>query len=42
MNSLLGKYVSRNLGINVTKSFENNNGFSMMEEENFFEDDLGS
>lgn len=42
MNSLLGKYVNRNLGVNGIKSFESINGNSMMEEENFFEDDLGS
>ena len=31
MNSLLGKYVNRNLGANGIKSFEGNNGNSMME-----------
>lgn len=36
MNSLLGKYVNRNLGVNGIKSFESINGNSMMEEENFF------
>lgn len=36
MNSLLGKYVNRNLMLNNGKSFVSNNGLSMMEDDNFF------